>query len=82
MGLVKGVLRFVAYGINDIFTEKELKVNRAKAYYQNGENMRKAKKQGKYINGSKGYNRQLNMLNSVTKKNSDRREQFINDILS
>lgn len=82
MGLLIGIFRLAAYKINDNFTEKELKANREKAYYQNGKNMEKAKKQGKYINGSKGYNSQLNKLNSVTKKNSERREQFINDILS
>ncbi len=82
MGLLKGIFRFTAHKINDGFTEKELKENGGKAYCQNGRNMKKAKKQGKHINGSQGYSRQLEKLNNKTNKKSKRREQFIDDIFS
>lgn len=82
MGLLKGLLRLAAHNVNDGVTEKELRTNVRKAYVQNGRNMKRAKKQGKRINGSQGYYIQLDKLNSQTNKKSKRREQFIDDIFS
>lgn len=82
MGIIKGIIRFTTSKINDSITEMELKKNAQRAYYQNGRNMKFAKMQGKRINGSKGYRKQLDILNNRTNTNSKRREQFINDILN
>ena len=80
MKIIKAILRYCAYLINDIFTNKQLQKNKNQAYLQNGKDIKNAKKTGKYINGKKNYRVHLSALNKKTEKISSRNEKLIEDI--
>lgn len=81
MGIIKAISRISAKAISRSIENKEVANASLKAYKQTGKDIEKAKKQGKYINGSKKYkNYKKSNIQNARRKGSDR-EKFIDDLM-
>lgn len=81
MGIIKAISRISAKAISRSIENKEVANASSKAYKQTGADIKKAKKQGKYVNGSAKYKNYKNSnIQSARRKGSDR-EKFIDDLM-
>lgn len=80
MKLIKPILKFGAKLGNSIFCKVSLNRNKSKAYSKVGKQIAKAKKTGKYVDGSLAYKKQLKELNESTKKRTELVDDFIDFI--
>lgn len=80
MKIFQAFFKFAARKANDKLTSLDIKHAQGKAYEKAGKLMRKANKEGRYINGSKVYRVNFNKARSKAIQNGRAREQFINDL--
>ncbi len=80
MKILEAMFKFAARKANDKLTSQNHKHAQSKAYKETGKQMRKANREGKYINGSRVYKVNFNQAKRRALKNGRAREQFINDL--
>lgn len=80
MKIFQAFFKFTARKANDKLTSLDIKHAQGKAYKTTGKQMRKANKEGKYLNGSKVYKVNYKKAKNKAIKNGRAREQFINDL--
>lgn len=81
MGIIKAVSRISAKAISRSIEKKEVANASSKAYKQTGKDIKKAKMQGKYVNGATKYKNYKNSnIQTARRKGSDR-EKFIDDLM-
>lgn len=80
LNLIKAPIKWCARKLSDNRYNKDLKANQQKAYDKTGKQLEKAKKQGKYINGSELYNHNLANSMRIPNQKKRRRDKFIDEI--
>lgn len=80
MSLPKAAFKYILRRGNESHTQKELEENKKRAYKQTGQDIEKAKKEGRYIRGSRNYKNTKNKMDKSTLKKSEHREKLIDDL--
>lgn len=80
MSLIKAISKLCAKGASRQLTKIQVSNAGNKAYKETGRQMQAARKQGRFINGSKTYHANKRKIISKAYRNARDRENFINDI--
>lgn len=80
MSFFKAIAKACARKISDAVTDNQLANSRQKAYAKTGQEMKDARKHGRYINGSAAYQRNLNQIRAEARRSGQNRKAFINDL--
>jgi hypothetical protein len=80
MKFSQAIFKFIARKANDKVTYIDICRTQHKAYQATGKQIEKAKKEGRFINGSNVYKINFKKAKSKAIKNGRAREQFINDL--
>lgn len=80
MGLFKAVSKLVARSTNDAIRNRQMKSLQEKTYEQTGKELRQAKKQGRFVNGAKLYQKNLATNKEKIEQQHNRHDKFIGDL--
>lgn len=80
MSFIKAFQKLALRSGNNAIYNRDKRNAVTKAYEKTGEEMRKARKHGYYINGSATYKRNYNAATTKAKQRYETREKFINDL--